>query len=186
MKINNILKKKKGIKINKKQVPNSRQGRTKCNLLNRRLNFFKHKFTSKAQLIVCNIELNTGDHEQVPVKVVGKSFKIYGKRYLVNEEFLYYNRTFKMWCGDWHEDCSIQISRVIPAQEIKKQLQDAELEVVNNVNPLILEEFTTSEVIQKVFQGQALSKLFSFLKVMMILCLIASAGTLLLMLRTMA
>ena len=184
MKTSNIIK-KRGIKLNKKYVKGSRHGRTKCNITNKR-KFWKHKFTPKSQLVLCNIELNTGDHEQVPVKVVGKSFKIYGKRYLVNEEFLYYNRTFAMWSGDWHEDCSIQIQRLLPAQEIKEKLIEQNMEVVNNVNPKILEEFTVSEVIQKVFQGQALDGLFKFLKVMMILCLIASAGTLFLMLRTMA
>jgi len=179
------IKKKRGIKINKKHVKNSRQGRTKCNITNKR-RFWKHKFTSPSQLILCNLELNTGDHEIIPVKVVGKSFTIYGKRYLVNEEFLYFNRTFKMWYGDYHEDCSIQIQRKLPAQEIKQKLQDMQLEVVNNVNPKILEEFTTSEVIQKVFQGQEMEGIFRFLKIMVILILIASGGTLALVLSSVA
>ena len=183
------VKKKKGIKLNKKWFTGSRQSRTKCNLTNKR-RFWKFKFKNPSVLILANMQLNTGDYESAIVRVQGKSFILYGKRYLVDDEKLYFNRTFKMWCLNYHEDLSIPVKKThaflpvdenIPAQEIKKELESTKIDVVNNINPKVLQDFTTSEVIQKVFQGQEMEGLFHFLKIMMILNLVASAGAIVLL-----
>ena len=176
------VKKKRGIKLNKKWFAGSKQSKTKCNLTNKR-RFWKFKFANPSVLILANMELNTGDHEMAIVRVTGKSFVLYGNRYLVDEEKLYFNRTFKMWCSNYHEDLSIPVQNkytfipvdsTIPAQEIKRELEEKDIDVVNNINPKVLQDFTTSEVIQKVFQGQEMEGLFRFLKLMSILVLVVS------------
>jgi len=193
------VKKKKGIKLNKKWFAGSRQGRTKCNITNK-FKFWKFKFKNPSMLILANMQLNTGDHETAIVKVSGKSFDLYGKKYLVDDQSLYFNRTFKMWCSDYHEDLSLNIKRTLPsmetmpdlnillpikrdlpAQELIAELETKDIDIINNVNPKVLKDFVASEVIQKVFQGQEMEGLFRFLKIMMILNLVAGAGAIVLL-----
>lgn len=158
-------------KIKNKKAKNLKDGRSKYNIF-RGLKNFHFNFAKRSQLIVAYIELVNGDVEQLLVKVKDNSFKLSGKRYIVHEKYLKYNRTLKMWEGKYHEKLSLPIDQTVPAKDIIKQIKaDSRVEVqdiVNNTDPLILEQFTTSQIVQKVFAGELMNNVFGFIKIMLI------------------
>lgn len=164
-------------KIKNKNKKHTKDGRTKFNLLKGKN--FKFNFKNKRELIVANMELVSGDNELFVVQVKNKSFKLFNKRYLVDETFLTYNRTFKMWESRYHENLCLPVKQIIPAKQITDDLKDVEnqdlQDVVNNVDPSILESLVKTQIIQKVFAGEKMQDIFGFIKIMLILIVVGVA-----------
>ena len=146
------------IKDNKDRK-SSREGFTTANPM-KKLDKFKYMFTPKSSLIVVDMQLNTGDFEFFVVKTQKRKFELFGKMYLVDDNMLTYNRSFKMYVGKYHENLSIPIKQHIPVDAIKEQMKGktnaSYSRVINNVEPEILKTWNTSKVIQDNIKGQAL------------------------------
>jgi hypothetical protein len=166
--------------IKNKQPKHLKDGRSKFNIMKGFKNL-KFKFKKQSSLIVADMELKSGDLEMFVVEVKNKTFKLFNKRYLVNEKYLKYNRTIKMWVGKYHEDLSLPINQTIPAGEIVDSLSevdDVEIQdVVNNIDPSILQSLITTQIIQKVFAGEKMQDIFGFIKIMLILIAVGVAIT---------
>lgn len=164
-------------KIKDKTKQYTKDGRTKFNLLSGKN--FKFNFKPRRELIVANMELVSGDNELFVVQVKNKTFTLFNKRYLVDETFLSYNRTFKMWESRYHENLSIPVKQTIPAKQIVDDLKEVDnqdlQDVINNLDPSILESLVKTQIIQKVFAGEKMQDIFGFIKIMLILIVVGVA-----------
>jgi hypothetical protein len=165
----------------KKQTPQGYQaGRTRLNLLNKFKNLQKKFFANPSTLLVADLQLNNGDNELHVVEVHKDSFKLFGKRYIVNSEYLTFNRTLQMHVGKYHESLSIPILQHIDVNKTKEAIVNhvgsgsAQADVISNLDPAILESLVTSTVIQKVFAGAELQDLFGLLKMLSVIILIVA------------
>ena len=104
------IKNKSGIKTQKPKTV--LEGNTRLNLLTRFKNW-KYNFVNPAMLIVADMELITGDYELHVVEVRNNSFVLFGSRYLVNPEYLTYDRTLKMYRGRYHQNCTLPLKTKI-------------------------------------------------------------------------
>jgi len=167
-------RKSKIIKTVRKQK-NLKDGRSKFDILKLFKNF-KFKFKKQSTLIVADMELISGDIELFVVQVIENHFYIAGKRYVVHEKYLKYNRTIKMWVSKYHEGISLPVNQTIPAKELKDAVETSQnkevQDIVNNIDPMILSNFVKTQIIQKVFAGEEMQNVFGFLKIMMILILV--------------
>lgn len=183
-----MKKNKTGIK--KVKPTTHKGGRTKLNLLKGIKNFRKKHLVDKAILLVADLQLNTGDTELHVVEVRKDSFKLFGKRYIVNSEYMKFNRTLNMHVSKYHEGLSLPVNQHIDVNEVKQAIKEyvdtgsAEADVVNNVDPVILEALVTSTIVQKVFAGAEIDKLFNLLKMLAIITLLVGSITLLIVLGT--
>src|SRR6056297_2851458 len=107
-------------KIKNKKPKHLKDGRTKFNIF-KGIKNLKFKFKKQSSLIVADFELTNGDTEMFIVEVKKDSFKLFGKRYL------------------------------------------------------ILENYTTSQIVQKVFAGEKMQDIFGFIKLMLILLVVGVA-----------
>jgi len=164
-------------KIKKVKNPKLKEGETKFNIL-KGLKNIKLKMLNRANIIVANMELANGDILDIPVEVVKGEFDWKGRKYLVHEKYLKYNRTYKMWVGKYHEKLSLPIKQIIPAKDLLESVKASKdkkvQDVYNNLDPIILENFVKSQIVQKVFAGEAMGNLFNFLKIMAILNLVTA------------
>ncbi len=165
-------------KIKNKKPKHLKDGRTKFNIF-KGIKNLKFKFKKQSSLIVADFELTNGDTEMFIVEVKKDSFKLFGKRYLVHEKYLKYNRTLKMWVSKYHEKVSLPVNQTVPAKDIIRTIQKDERpevqDIINNVDPLILENYTTSQIVQKVFAGEKMQDIFGFIKLMLILLAVGVA-----------
>lgn len=169
-------------KIKKSKPSGFNDGKTHLNLLKRFKNWGK-VFTSPALLLVADMQLNNGDTELHVVEVRRDSFKLFGKRYIVNSEYLQYNRTLKMHVAKYHESLSLPIHQHINANNVKESIKEAvkntpkEADVITNLDPVILEALVTSTIVQKVFAGAEMQDLFGLLKLLSIIILLVTSIT---------
>ena len=176
-------------KIKKNNPQGFTDGRTRLNLLAQFRNWGKN-FTDKSQLIVADMQLNTGDVELHVVEVSKKTFKLFGKRYIVNPEYLQYNRTLQMHVGKYHEGLSLPLNMHVDVNAVKSAVKNnvvdgsKEADVVTNLDPEVLESLVTTTIVQKVFAGAEMQDLFGLLKVLMIIGLLIGAVTLVVVLGT--
>jgi hypothetical protein len=123
-------------------------------------NKFQYAITPKSSLIVAHMQLNTGDFEDFVVRAKGGMFVLFKKKYLVDDDFLVWNRTYKMYQSNYHEDMTIPVKQHIPVNEIKNKMKNdvnaSYSRVVNNVEPAILTSWNSNKVIQDSLKGQKL------------------------------
>ena len=139
----------------------------------------KLKNFSKNQKILVNMKLHDGDTEQLVVKIEdNNTFNYKNSKYIVVEKFLHYNRSFKLWESNYHQDISIPILYNVDVIEIKKYLDDPKvldkdvIECLSNIEPSVLKTFSDSKVIIDSIQGHAISQIMGFIKMMLIIILI--------------
>ena len=150
-----MVSKIKNVKIRK----TNKDGYTKASPY-KLLDKVKFALVPKSSLIVADMQLNTGDFEFFVVRAKGGMFTLFKKKYLVDDNFLVWNRTFRMYVAKYHEDMSIPVKQHIPVDEIKTKMKNTPdvsySRVVNNVEPAILSTWNASKVIQDNLKGQAL------------------------------
>lgn len=146
--------------------PHAKQGRTKLKLI-RWHKFFSKRFVKEATLLVAEMQLATGDDKEFHVvQVINNSFKLFGKRYLTDPEYMVYNRTLKMYVSEYHENISLPIKKVIDAEAIRNEVEhvlkqnNVNNNISSNLDPNTLERFVKSTVIEKVFNGSEMNALF--------------------------
>lgn len=141
-------------------------------------------FKGRDRMLI-HMELTTGFHTQFVTTVKNNQFVYKGCSYIIDDEFKYYDLSAKMFALDYHQNINIPIQRKIPLNELKKIVESAGItDVETAINPLTLKQFIESEVIQKVMKGAELDKVFSFIKLMLILIAVASVVTLLIVVQS--
>ena len=163
------------LKKNKKYKKGYRQSKMKVKLPLKD----KLKNLSNKQKILVNMRLHDGDTEQFIVKIDdNNTFTYKNGKYIVVEKFLHYNRSFKLWEANYHQDISIPVLYDIDPIEIKKYLDNPKvvdkdvIECLSNIEPLVLKTFSDSKVIIDSIQGHAISQIMGFIKIMLIIILI--------------
>ena len=155
---------------NVKKRKTSKDGYTKASAY-KPIDKIKYAFVPKSSLIIADMQLNTGDFEHFVVRVTKGMFELFGKNYLVDDDFLTWNRTFRMYVSKYHEDMSIPVKQHIPVDEIKAQMckaVDASYSrVINNVEPNILKQWNTSKVIQDTLKGQKMGDSINKITIML-------------------
>ena len=146
---------------------------------------FKLLMIKPKQRLLINMKLINGDKEQFIAKIENNAFKYLNAKYVVDEECMTFNRTFKMYESDYHQNLSIPIRQEIECneivQELKNQTEAPYYDIINNINPITLKEFVDSKIIQNSLQGQAMTQIFGFIKVMLVIVTIISGISLLIM-----
>ena len=146
------------------------------------MNKLKESFNPTTTLLI-NMELLNGNHIQFTTQIKGDSFFYNSGRYIIDNDLKYYNMSASLWCLDYHEQISFPIKREIPVKKIKDSLKNANADVVISLNPRSLQEYIKSEFVQKVMQGESLSKLMNFLKIMSILSVLGIGAILVIILQ---
>ena len=172
------------VKIKDNKPKKVHDGRTKA-----KFGLFKSKLlTHPAKRFIAEMILKGGHKEFFVVRIEkNDTFKLFSKRYIVNDEYMVYNRTFKMFTCLYHEDISAPFRQVINSKEVKESLRkDKNLDLnvqdaINNIDPAVLEDFANTKVIVDGIQGHGLAGQFGFFKIMLILILVGVVIALLLL-----
>ncbi len=136
------------------------------------VHLIKNKMNPDKELLI-NMELDNGLHTTFIVLIKNNSFTYKGKSYIIENEFKYFNLNASLWCLDYHESFVCPIQRKINITEIKRQVIGKGITDIDRaINPLTLEQFIESQVIEKVMKGQALDELMRFLKIMSIITVV--------------
>jgi len=100
--------------------------------------------------------------------------------YLIDTEFMYFSPTFQSYCIDFHEGITTALKRDYNPDEIKGVLKDSD--IAHALNPKNVKLFMKSQFIEKVQQGEALTKMLKFMQTLLVLILVASVGMLIMFL----
>lgn len=147
---------------------------TKAPLMKRIMNRIKEKYRPDKTVIV-NIELTNGMFKSFIVVESDRGFKYKGGYYLFDEELKYYILDAKMFAYDYHEEYVLPVKRKIPMADIKKALNSKELKgtkldtIEYASNPLTLERFIQSKVIEGIMRGQQLDEILRQIRLILII-----------------
>jgi hypothetical protein len=143
---------------------------------------WKYKLYNKffpASIILVNMQLTTGQHLQFMVRVRDGGFVFSGGFYIVDDQMKYYNMSAKLWAYDYHEELTFPITRKINVNELKESLlQSDDVQLETAINPVSLQKFLESSIIQKLLAGQELDAAMALMKLLMIVSLIINIVTL--------
>jgi len=133
--------------------------------------------------ILINMELSNGHHTHFIAYITNNAFTWSKKTYVTDDTLKYYDMSSKMWCLDYHEDLTIPIKRKIDVNQIKKVVSlEGVTDVDTAINPVSLDLFMESDIIQKILKGQDLDKMFGFMKIMLIIIMFITVICLLILL----
>lgn len=124
----------------------------------------------KTSAFLINMQLTNGNVMQFIVKITDGGFKFDKGFYIVDDEQKYYMTTSNMFALDYHEDLCFPIKRTIDINTIKDELTSSDdVELKTAINPVSLQYFMESSVIQKLLAGAELDSALKFIKIMVIL-----------------
>jgi hypothetical protein len=129
-------------------------------------------FFGKTRQILINMELQNGDFTSFIIFMSENidCFKWGNKTFVIDESAKYYNIKFKTWCLDYHESLCLPVKRKVDVNGFIEELhKDGVTDVEMSINPLTLEYFITSSVIQKIIKGAEMEKVFDFIKLLLII-----------------
>jgi hypothetical protein len=145
---------------------------------------YKHKLLSKyfpLQTIMVNMQLTNGFHMQFIVRIKNGGFVFDNGFYIVDDKLKYYNASTKMWCLNYHEELCFPVSQTINITDIKESLiENDDVELETAVNPISLQKFMESTVIQKLLAGAEMEDSLRMIKIIVICSGMISFVTLLL------
>ena len=145
---------------------------------------FKHKILNKyfpLNTLMINMQLTNGQLMQFIVKIKDGGFVFDNGFYIIDDEKKYYNATSNKWCLDYHEELCFPINKKININEIKNAiLESNEVELETAINPVSLQKFMESTVIQKLLSGAEMEDSLRFIKTIMIINIIITVVSLLL------
>ena len=101
------------------------------------------------------------------------------KRYIIDDQYKYYDNTTKNWALAYHEDLSLPVDIKIEPTKLKSKLKDIGSEVRTSINPESLEIYMKSSFIQKIMRGEELEKVFKRLILLGMVSALASVIVLL-------
>lgn len=135
-------------------------------------------------VVMINMQLTTGQHMEFIVSIKDGGFKFANGWYIIDDQMKYYNQSAKMWAFDYHEELTFPITRKIKVNEIKESLlTSADVELETAVNPISLQKFMESTVIQKLLAGAELDAAMALMKILLIIGLIVNIITLIVSLK---
>ena len=114
-------------------------------------------FTPKSRQFAPEIQHKNGDIGFYYVTISNNdTFKLFGKEYIVDSDYMVYNASIKMFSSLYHEDLSLPVQKKIPVKEILNELSQDEVNsrVINNCDPNVLRKWNASKVIQDTIMGQ--------------------------------
>lgn len=130
---------------------------------------FKDNSDSRSTYLI-NMELRNGMSDLFIVFAKKDKFSYLGGNYIIDNDLKYYVASAKMYCLDYHQNCTIPIRRKIPFNDINKTIDNLTgLEIETALNPYTLNKFIESSVIEKVMQGHEMSE---WMKRMMLILVI--------------
>jgi hypothetical protein len=145
---------------------------------------WRYKLMSKYHpltTIKVNMELTNGETFPFVVKVIDGGFVFNEGFYILDEKYKYYDTNAKLWCFDYHEELCLPVDKKIKISEIKKTIYESgEIELESAINPVSLQKFMESNVIQKILAGAELEDSMRKMKMYLIITMIVSIVSLLL------
>ena len=145
---------------------------------------WKYRLMSKyhpLSTIKVNMELTNGDCMPFVVKVKNGSFVFDGGCYIIDEKYKYFDNNANLWCFDFHEELCFPVNKKINIGEIKSKIyEDGDIELETAINPVSLQKFMESTVIQKLLAGAEMEDSMRKMKMYMIITMVITGVTLLL------
>jgi hypothetical protein len=136
------------------------------------------------QSFMVNMELRNGMHTHFLVMLAGGFFDYEDGRYIIDDNYKYYDVSSKIYCLDYHQDCSIPLKRRFNMLDVYRALEGAEdADTETAINPKSLKIFMESDIIQKVMRGAEMENWIKFVKLMLIILTVISSVMLLLLLK---
>ena len=146
---------------------------------------FKHKLLNKyfpLNTLMINMQLTNGQFMQFIVKIKNGGFIFDNGFYIIDDEKKYYNATSNKWCLDYHEELCFPIDKKVNINEIKNAiLESNEVELETAINPVSLQKFMESTVIQKLLAGAEMEDSLRLIKTIVIVNVIVTIISLLLL-----
>ena len=128
----------------------------------------------KLSAFLINMQLSNGNTMQFIVKVTDGGFRFDKGFYIIDDELKYFMATSNMYALDYHEELCFPVSRKIEVSNLKDELiQSNDVELKTTINPVSLEYFMQSSVIQKLLSGAELDQALRFIKMGVIIIGIA-------------
>jgi len=144
----------------------------------------KDKFNSGKTFLI-NMQLRNGTHTNLLVVLENKYFEYEDGRYIIDDDYKYYNSSSKIYCLDYHQDCCIPLKRNFNMRDIEEALSsNTDIDTETSINPKSLKIFMESDIIQKVISGEEAEKHIKFIKFMLIMIAIGVAIILVITLRS--
>lgn len=116
--------------------------------------------------ILINMELISGNHRIFFVYPHSNGFKYYKRRYIIDQDSMYYVDSEGCYGLDYHQSLSLPIKRSINVKSIKdavvERVKDENIEM--SLNPDLLEGFMMSEVIRQLIRSLDVEESFKMLK----------------------
>jgi hypothetical protein len=144
----------------------------------------KYKLTSALHplsSVMINMQLSNGTIYQFIAEVKNGGFSFDKGFYLIDDNIKQWNVSSKIFMFSYHEELCFPIKTSINIAEVKKSLfQSNEVELETAVNPVSLDAFMRSSVIEKLLKGDAIEDGLRFIKTMSIIILIICCVILLL------
>lgn len=140
---------------------------------------------SKGKPYLIDMELRNGHYTRFIVFIKDDKFIYKDGTYIIDDDLKFLDESSGLFCLSYHQDLVLPVARKIFVNEIKTSIEMTGVsEVEAAVNPLTLERFIKSEVIQKVLKGAEMDEIFRFLKMMAILSFIGIVVVILILLKT--
>jgi len=131
------------------------------------------RIISKKDEYLITMELRTGEIIQFIVQTNKDHYIWNNGVYIIDPELITTNKTAKKPGLDYHESLSFPIRRRIPIEEIQKALKTGhicDLEMASN--PMLLDTWQNSNLIDKVMRAADIDKVFKTIKIIGIFTLI--------------
>jgi hypothetical protein len=130
--------------------------------------------------LMVNMQMENGTFYQFVTKIQDGGFKFDKGFYIFDDLQKYYSSSSNMWCCDYHESLCFPIKRTINIDEIKKNLYEShEVELETSMNPVSLQKWQESTIIQKLLAGAELEDALRLMKTLIIITLVIVTVTLL-------
>lgn len=139
-----------------------------------------NKYSPLSSFLI-NMQLTNGKVMQFVTKTQDFGFPFDKGFYIIDDKLKYFNESAKMYALDYHEELCFPIDRSIKIDEIRSALIESDaVELETAVNPVTLQKFMQSTVIQKLLAGAEMEDSLRFLKMLIIISVVLSGATLLL------
>ncbi len=138
--------------------------------------FWKGKVLDKYfadSITLVNMELMNGFHRTFVVKESDEGFTFRGKKFLFDDQYKYYNIDARLYAYDFHEGLTMAIKRKVPLTNIKKSIENLDIDVKYAINPATLQRFITAKIAEGVMKGTQLDEFLRKLNMFIIVILVA-------------
>jgi len=103
--------------------------------------------------LLINMEMTNGFHRTFIIKNINNQFKYKGSVYIIDNDLKYYNLDSKLYQLDYHENMTIPVKRIIPVDQIKKQVESSKIIPSQSINPALIEKFIQSKILESLMKG---------------------------------